>query len=147
MRRRFLACGLVLALLLTLSSAGHGDGKPGAKLPAAPTNAGLEKMKKLAGIWLAAGKDVKGLALVGASWARYCAGKTDSGAEIAPNDPNWERLQTFARKAEHDPEAFLAMDEIFGPIAKDRRYVSAFVEAYRLLKNRGTKEALAAYVG
>ncbi|MGE3876252.1 MAG: mannitol dehydrogenase family protein [Parvibaculaceae bacterium] len=96
---------------------------------------------------LAAGKEVKGLALVGASWARYCAGKTDSGAEIAPNDPNWERLQAFARKAEHDPEAFLAMDEIFGPIAKDRRYVGAFVEAYRLLKSRGTKEALATYIG
>jgi mannitol 2-dehydrogenase len=96
---------------------------------------------------LAAGKDVRGLAMVGASWARYCAGKSDSGAEIAPNDPNWDRLQTFAKKAEHDPEAFLAMDEIFGPLARDRRYVSAFVEAYKLLQSRGTKEALAAYAG
>jgi mannitol 2-dehydrogenase len=96
---------------------------------------------------LAAGKDVKGLAMVGASWARYCAGKSDSGAEIAPNDPNWDRLQTFAKKAAHDPEAFLAMDEIFGPLARDRRYVSAFVEAYKLLQSRGTKEALAAYAG
>jgi hypothetical protein len=39
------------------------------------------------------------------------------------------------------------MDEIFGPIAKNRRYVGAFVEAYRQLKSRGTREALAAYVG
>lgn len=96
---------------------------------------------------LAAGKDVRGLALVGASWARYCAGKTDSGAEIAPNDPNWDRLQAFAKKAEHDPQDFLAMDEIFGPLARDSRYVSAFVEAYRQLKGRGTAETLAAYVG
>jgi mannitol 2-dehydrogenase len=96
---------------------------------------------------LAAGKDVKGLALVGASWARYCAGKSDSGAEIVANDPNWDRLQAFAKKAERDPEAFLSMGDIFGPLAKDRRYVDAFVEAYRLLKDRGTKEALAAYVG
>jgi len=96
---------------------------------------------------LAAGKHVRGLALVGASWARYCAGKSDSGVEIPPNDPNWDRLQAFAKKAEHDPEAFLAMGEIFGPVAKDRRYVSAFVEAYRLLSSRGTKEALATYVG
>ena len=96
---------------------------------------------------LAAGKNVAGLAMVGASWARYCAGKSDSGAEIAPNDPNWDRLQTFARKAEHDPEAFLAMDDIFGPVAKSRRYVSAFVEAYRLLQSRGAQGALAAYVG
>jgi mannitol 2-dehydrogenase len=96
---------------------------------------------------LAAGKSVRGLALVGATWARYCAGKSDSGAEIAPNDPNWDRLQSYAKKAEHDPEAFLSMDEIFGPLAKDRRYVSAFVEAYRLLQIRGTKETLAAYIG
>ena len=57
--RRFLACGLVWTLLLTLAAASYGDGEPGAKLPAPPTNAGLEKMKKLAGTWLAADKDGK----------------------------------------------------------------------------------------
>jgi hypothetical protein len=59
MLRRFLVCGLVLALLLSYSLASYGDDKPGAKLPAPPTNAGLEKMKKLAGTWLAADKDGK----------------------------------------------------------------------------------------
>src|SRR6266404_4690335 len=59
MVRRFLACGLLWALLLTLSLASYGDDKPGAKLPAPPTNASLEKMKKLAGTWLAADKDGK----------------------------------------------------------------------------------------
>ena len=58
MVRRFLACGLVLTLLLTLSAASYG-GEPGTKLPAPPTNAGLEKMKKLAGTWVAADKDGK----------------------------------------------------------------------------------------
>ena len=55
MVRRFLACGL----LLTPSLASFGDDKPEAKLPPAPTNAGLEKMKKLAGTWLVADKDGK----------------------------------------------------------------------------------------
>ena len=59
MLRRFLSCGLVLTLLLTLPLASRGDGKPGAQLPAPPTNAGLEKMKKLAGTWVAADKDGK----------------------------------------------------------------------------------------
>jgi hypothetical protein len=59
MTRRFLVCGLVLTLLLTHSLASYGDGKPGAKLPARPANAGLEKMKKLAGTWVAADKDGK----------------------------------------------------------------------------------------
>ena len=57
--RRLLACGLVLTLVLTLSTTGYGDDKPGAKLPAPRTNAGLEKMKKLAGTWVAADKDGK----------------------------------------------------------------------------------------
>jgi hypothetical protein len=59
MVRTFLSCGLVLALLLTLPLASHGEGKAETKLPAPPTNAGLEKMKKLAGTWVAADKDGK----------------------------------------------------------------------------------------
>ncbi len=59
MMRQFVTCGLVLTLLLTLSLASYADGQPGAGRPAPPTNAGLEKMKKLAGTWLAADKDGK----------------------------------------------------------------------------------------
>jgi hypothetical protein len=55
MVRRFMLSGLLLALL----PASYGDDKPGAKLPPPPTNAGLEKMKRLAGTWLAADKDGK----------------------------------------------------------------------------------------
>jgi hypothetical protein len=50
MVRRFVLCGL----LLTLSQASFGGDKPEVKLPTPATNAGLEKMKKLAGTWLAA---------------------------------------------------------------------------------------------
>jgi hypothetical protein len=56
MARRFLVCGLVL---MALQVAAYGDDKTGGKLPPAPTNAGLEKMKKLAGTWVAADKDGK----------------------------------------------------------------------------------------
>ena len=59
MMRQFVTCGLVWTLLLTLSLASYADGQPGAEPPAPPTNAGLEKMKKLAGTWLAADKDGK----------------------------------------------------------------------------------------
>jgi hypothetical protein len=55
MVRTFLVCGL----LLTLSPASFGGDKPEAKQPTTATNAGLEKMKKLAGTWLAADKDGK----------------------------------------------------------------------------------------
>lgn len=59
MLRRFVVCGLVLTLGLTLSLASYGDGKPQVKLPPPPTNAGLEKMKKLVGTWVAADDDGK----------------------------------------------------------------------------------------
>jgi hypothetical protein len=53
MTRRFLAGGLVL---LALGAGARGDEKPG-KPPAA--HPGLERMKKLAGTWVAADKDGK----------------------------------------------------------------------------------------
>jgi hypothetical protein len=56
MARRLLVCGV---LLIALQAAAFGDDKKAGKLPPAPTNAGLEKMKKLAGTWVAAGKDGK----------------------------------------------------------------------------------------
>jgi hypothetical protein len=55
MTPRLLVCPV---LLLALQLAAYGDDKTG-KLPAPPTNSGLEKMKKLAGTWLAADKDGK----------------------------------------------------------------------------------------
>ena len=55
MTRRLLVCPV---LLLALQFAAYGDDKTG-KLPPPPTNSGLEKMKKLAGTWLAADKDGK----------------------------------------------------------------------------------------
>ena len=55
MTGRLLVCGLLLALPL----ATYGQDKAAGKLPPAPTNANLEKMKKLAGTWVAADKDGK----------------------------------------------------------------------------------------
>jgi hypothetical protein len=53
---RFVVCGL---LIIAVQGALYGDDKTGGKLPPVPTNAGLEKMKSLAGIWVAADKDGK----------------------------------------------------------------------------------------
>src|SRR6516165_3175852 len=55
MKRLILLCPV---LLLTLQLAARGDEKA-AETPAAPANANLEKIKKLAGTWVAADKDGK----------------------------------------------------------------------------------------
>src|SRR5262245_3983871 len=86
MMRRFLACGLALTLLLTLSLASYGDGKAGGKLPAPPTNAGLEKMKKLAGTWVLADADGKPTDQI-ASVIKVTAGGSAVHETLFPGQP------------------------------------------------------------
>src|SRR6516162_4196021 len=56
MLRRFFACGL---LFIATQIAAYGDDKTAGKPASASTNSGLEKMKALAGTWVAADKDGK----------------------------------------------------------------------------------------
>ncbi len=95
---------------------------------------------------LKAGKSIVGLALEGALWCRYCYGTTDSGAEIAPNDPDWDRLQQRARAARDKPTEFLAMHDIFGELANDPAYVHAFSHWLTALWADGTKKTLQRYL-
>src|SRR5260370_8568402 len=56
MTRQILLCGLLVA---GVSISAAGDDKHNPPLPAAPTNAGLEKMKTLVGTWVTADQDGK----------------------------------------------------------------------------------------
>ena len=96
---------------------------------------------------LKAGQSVTGLALVSALWCRYCYGETDSGKPIAPNDSNWDRLQAASKRAKDDPKAFLAMGDIFGDLASNPAYVTAFSTALTSLWTVGTARTLTRYLG
>ena len=96
---------------------------------------------------LAAGQSIAGLALVSAFWARYCYGETESGASIAPNDPNWDRLTTLAREAKSDPAAWLSMTDIFGALGTNPAYLAAFTKALADIWRLGTKTTLERYLG
>ena len=95
---------------------------------------------------LAAGKGVTGLALESALWCRYCFGVSDSGQVIPPNDPNWDRLQAVAKAAKDNPDAWLAMEDIYGDIAKSAIFREAFAKALNALWKDGTKATLEAYL-
>ncbi len=95
---------------------------------------------------LKAGKSVDGLALVSALWCRYCAGTTDSGAAIAPNDPSWDRLNALAKTAKADPLAWLSMKDIYGDVAQNPTFRAKFVSALNDLWAKGTAATLKAYV-
>ncbi len=83
MVRSLVACGL----LLTLSQSSFGGDKPGVKLPSPATNAGLEKMKKLAGTWLTADKDGKATDQV-ASIIKVTAGGSVVHETLFPGQPH-----------------------------------------------------------
>jgi mannitol 2-dehydrogenase len=95
---------------------------------------------------LAAGKNVKGLALESALWCRYCFGATDSGAVIEANDPSWGRLQETARIAKADPSAWLAMNDIYGDVGKHPAMQAEFAKALNALWANGTKATLQTYL-
>jgi mannitol 2-dehydrogenase len=88
----------------------------------------------------------RGLILLSALWCHYCAGVTDSGVAIAPNDPDWNALQARAIAAKSDPAVWLQMDTVYGDQGRDPRIIAAFTKALRDLQAHGTKETLQAYL-
>ncbi len=91
--------------------------------------------------------EAPGLALVSALWCRYCYGETESGAPIAPNDPDWDRLHATARAARTDPAAWLGLRDVYGDLGADPRFAGAFAAALDSLWRDGTAATLGAYCG
>lgn len=92
------------------------------------------------------GEDVVGLALVSALWCRYFAGTSDSGTPIAFNDASADRLHAAAIKAKDDPQAFLALSDIFGDVAQSTLFQKRFAQALRTLWDKGTRATLQLYL-
>ncbi|TQI73919.1 mannitol 2-dehydrogenase [Bosea sp. AK1] len=95
---------------------------------------------------LQSGRSIDGLALVSALWCRYCHGETESGQAIAPNDPNWSRLTTQARQARQMPEAWLAMQDVYGDLGTNQRFRDSFTLALQRLWRSGTRASLDHYL-
>src|SRR5262245_17337066 len=85
--RRVLFGGVLTILTLTLAAATHGGGKAGPKLPPPPTNAALEKLKKLAGTWLLADQDGKPTDQI-ASIIKVTAGGSAIHETLFPGQPH-----------------------------------------------------------
>lgn len=62
-----------------------------------------------------------------ALWCHYCAGLTDSGAEIAPNDPNWDRLQ-YRQGNFLGARAFVQRREALGEVGADMLELATAIE-------------------
>jgi mannitol 2-dehydrogenase len=96
---------------------------------------------------LAKGIPVSGLALLSALWCRYCAGTTESGARIAPNDPIWDRLTERAAAAREAPVRWLEQRDVYGDLASVPAFRDPFGEWLGRIWADGTEATLKRYLG
>ena len=95
---------------------------------------------------LKGGIKIDGLALVSAMWCKYCQGKTELGEVIAPNDPQWDRLQAVAKAASQEPKAWLRMTDVYGEVGEDESFAEAFSSALRVIEANGVESAMLQYI-
>ncbi|RCW40995.1 mannitol 2-dehydrogenase [Halopolyspora algeriensis] len=91
---------------------------------------------------LAAGGPVRRSALVVASWARYAEGVDESGGSIDVVDRRREQVMARARRQRQEPLAFLADRDLFGDLAENETFTSAYREALESLHARGARATL-----
>ncbi|MEX0349952.1 MAG: mannitol dehydrogenase family protein [Paracoccaceae bacterium] len=95
---------------------------------------------------LAASGPIDGLVLVEALWARMCAGTSEDGGVIEPNDPVWDDLVQAAIRAKDRPQAWLEETGLYGALATDARVVGTFERWLNLIWREGVSAALESYI-
>lgn len=88
-------------------------------------------------------RSVDGSALASVLRYHYCAGIRPDGTVIEPNDPNWGRLTSVAKAAQSQPEAWPAMDLVYGEVGRDVRPQIPFSHWLTVLRVSGVEQALA----
>jgi mannitol 2-dehydrogenase len=91
---------------------------------------------------LATGGEFWRSAAVVASWARYAEGTDDHGEPIEVVDRFADSLTQLARRQREDPGAFIANRHLFGDLADDERFVTAYRSALASLHQRGARATL-----
>lgn len=92
------------------------------------------------------GLPVDGLALELALWCRYCQVADDASGVPPLIDPLASRLRSGAREAVRDPQAFLAIREVFNDLAESPRLLEAFTRGLAIIDGQGVRAAIRCYV-
>ncbi len=95
---------------------------------------------------LATGGEIRRSAGVVASWARYAEGVDEQGEPIEVVDRLRDSLTQLARRQRDDPDAFIANRDVFGNLADDKRFVTAYRSALASLHQRGARATLESLV-
>lgn len=81
-------------------------------------------------------------AAVVASWARYVEGVDEQGHPIDVVDRLADRLTQLAASNREHPTVFIENRELFGDLVDSPRFVVAYLEALKLLHDRGARATL-----
>ena len=89
---------------------------------------------------------INGLSLAEALWARMCEGTREDGSTIEPNDPNWEKLNTCAKKSRENPLKWLEQIEIYGDSSKDEKLKVYFSKWLKMIYEQGVEKTISEYL-
>jgi mannitol 2-dehydrogenase len=95
---------------------------------------------------LATGGEIRRLAAVVASWARYAEGVDEQGEPIEVVDRLADQLTRLARRQRQDCYAFIANRDVFGDLAENKRFVTAYRSALASLHQLGAQATLESLV-
>jgi mannitol 2-dehydrogenase len=95
---------------------------------------------------LATGGVITRSAAIVASWARYAEGVDEQGRPIEVVDRLAERLTESARRQREDPDAFIANRDVFGDLADDQRFMTAYRSALKALHEHGARATLSSMI-
>ncbi len=93
---------------------------------------------------LASGGEIARSAAIVASWARYAEGIDEGGEPITIVDRLAGELVPLARTQRAYPTAFIENTKLFGELAQNERFVTAYLDALKLLFDAGAHETVVA---
>jgi mannitol 2-dehydrogenase len=95
---------------------------------------------------LKTGGEMRRSAAVVASWARYADGVDEQGQPIEVVDQLRDVLTPIAKRNRENPDAFISNREVFGELADDERFVTAYRATLASLYERGARATLESLV-
>jgi mannitol 2-dehydrogenase len=91
---------------------------------------------------LGTGGEIRRSAAVVASWARYAEGVDEQGEPIEVADRLAGSLVPLARRQRQDPGVFIENRQLFGDLAANERFRTAYLSALASLYTRGARATL-----
>lgn len=91
---------------------------------------------------LSADGDIRRAALVIAAWAGYLQGHDESGRPLPIADQRADRVQAAVARERDDPLALIGQTDMFGDLAQDARFVTAYQAARQSIREHGALGAI-----